>query len=313
MTAKRDLKKRVRARQQKTGESYTAARRHVVSAEAKADADASDAPTVKLTEASGAPPPEADAPATSGARPIPVDALIDLTEAATTVGLRCRVLMSETLANAIAPARVLIALRDLLLAKLRDPSTEFLRGLGLHGDVGAARATRVRDPRQRQFVERVRSGFTGTSPDGRTLGLHVDGLAIICAAWRNAPTLVVCGLEDALLRVLSGLGPPVSTQPLSSQPAFAPRLILEFAGKQYPMTKPTFVIGRHPTCDLQIKDGVISRRHVEILRRDRGWFIKDLESSSGVHYKGMQIDNKRIEDGDVFQIGPYALRFTFGT
>jgi pSer/pThr/pTyr-binding forkhead associated (FHA) protein len=58
---------------------------------------------------------------------------------------------------------------------------------------------------------------------------------------------------------------------------------------------------------------VISRRHVEILRRDRSWFIKELESSSGVHYKGMQIDNKRIEDGDVFQIGPYELRFTFGT
>ena len=49
-----------------------------------------------------------------------------------------------------------------------------------------------------------------------------------------------------------------------------------------------------------------------MLRTDRGWFIQDLESEAGIHYKGMQIDNKLIEDGDVFSLGPYELRFTYG-
>jgi hypothetical protein len=292
MTAKRDLKKRVRARQAKTGESYTAARRHVVAAKTE---------------------PEAAPKAKHGSSPISVDALVDLTEAATTVGLRCKVLMSEALADAITPARVLIALRELLLAMLRDPKSEFLRGVVLHGDVSAGPTTRALDPRQRVFVERVRGGFTGVSPDGRSLGLHVDGVGIICAVWRRTPTLVVCGLEDTLLRALSGLGPSLASEPLSAPPSARSRhaLILEFAGKQYPMIKPQFVIGRAPTCDLVIRDGAISRRHVAIMRTSAGWFVKDLDSTSGVYFKGMQIDNKRIDEGDVFHIGPYELRFTY--
>jgi pSer/pThr/pTyr-binding forkhead associated (FHA) protein len=71
------------------------------------------------------------------------------------------------------------------------------------------------------------------------------------------------------------------------------------------------VIGRHPTCDLQIKDGLISRRHASVIRNGPNWYIKDLESTSGIFYKGMQIDNKRIEEGDTFLVGPYELRFTF--
>jgi len=276
MTAKRDLKRHIRDRQAKTGESYTAARRHVIAAQT---------------------PPAA--PTT----PISVDALVDITEAATTVGLRCKVRMSEELAATISPARMLIALRDVLLATLRDPETDFLRGLVLYGDVGTAPAVRVRDLRQAQFVERVRAGFGGTSPDGRALGFHVDGVAIICTAWRREPTLVVCALDDALLRVLSGLGP------LSARPLLAP--ILEFGGTRYPMVKPMFVIGRHRTCDLAIRDGRISRRHAMVMRTTTGWRIKDLESTSGVFYKGMQIDNKGIEEGDVFLVGPYELRFTF--
>ena len=62
MTAKKDFKRRVRARQERTGESYTTARRHVVAERAPASA--------------ASPPPPAAPPSLrpcNGGRAPPVD------------------------------------------------------------------------------------------------------------------------------------------------------------------------------------------------------------------------------------------------
>ena len=279
MTAKRDLKKRVRDRQAKTGESYTAARRHVI-------AGAEPAPAAKVSE------------------PIAVDALVDISATAAKVGLRCQVLITEALADAFDPERILLELRLVLLTTMRDPTPDLFRAVALHGDNTAAPLGRARDPRQVQFLARLRAGASSISTDGRAVGFHIDGVAIVCSLWRRQPTIVVTRLEDMALLTLSGLGTGTVAD-LKATP------ILWFEDQRIPMIKPRFVIGRDPACDLQIRDGAISRRHAEILRTDRDWFIKDLESTSGIHYKGMQIDNKRIQDGDVFSIGPYELRFTY--
>jgi hypothetical protein len=52
--------------------------------------------------------------------------------------------------------------------------------------------------------------------------------------------------------------------------------------------------------DLAIKDGNISRKHAAVIRRNGTFYIKDLGSTNGIDYKGMRIDNKRIDEGDVF-------------
>jgi hypothetical protein len=161
-----------------------------------------------------------------------------------------------------------------------------IRALGLHGQSESSGFVRSRDPRQLQFIAGVRAGLGGVSPDGRALSFHVGGVPILCTIWRGQPTLVVSAVDDILVHTLSGLGPGTVAD-------LKPAPTLVFEGTRHRMVKPRFIIGRHPTCDLQIKDGVISRRHAEILRTERGWFIKDLESTSGIHYKGMQIDNKR--------------------
>ena len=63
--------------------------------------------------------------------------------------------------------------------------------------------------------------------------------------------------------------------------------------------------------DLPIKDGNISRKHAAVIRRNGTYFIKDLGSTNGIDYKGMRIDNKRIDEGDVFHLCDYELRFTY--
>jgi hypothetical protein len=89
-------------------------------------------------------------------------------------------------------------------------------------------------------------------------------------------------------------------------------LFLIYNGQRYPVTKDQFIIGRgSKTSDLPIKDGNISRKHAAVIRRNGYFYIKDLGSTNGIDYKGMRIDNKKIDEGDVFHLCDYELRFTY--
>lgn len=92
----------------------------------------------------------------------------------------------------------------------------------------------------------------------------------------------------------------------------APTLYLIYNGHRYPVVKDQFIIGRgSKTSDLAIKDGNISRKHAAVIRRNGTYYIKDLGSTNGIDYKGMRIDNKRVDEGDIFHICDYELRFTY--
>ncbi len=97
-------------------------------------------------------------------------------------------------------------------------------------------------------------------------------------------------------------------EPVSS----VPTLFLIYNNQRYPIAKDQFIIGRgSKTSDLAIKDGNISRKHAAVIRRNGTYYIKDLGSTNGIDYKGMRIDNKRIDEGDVFHLCDYELRFTY--
>jgi len=91
-----------------------------------------------------------------------------------------------------------------------------------------------------------------------------------------------------------------------------PTLILIFNDQRIRIDKDQFIIGRKvSTSDLAIRDGNISRRHAAIIRRNGAHYIKDLGSTNGVQFRGMRIDNRRVEEGDLFLICDYELRFTY--
>jgi FHA domain len=110
----------------------------------------------------------------------------------------------------------------------------------------------------------------------------------------------------------SPMPPPSSSPPPMSGGTAGPTLFLIYNGQRYPVTKDQFIIGRgSKTSDLPIKDGNISRKHAAVIRRNGTFYIKDLGSTNGIDYKGMRIDNKRIDEGDVFHLCDYELRFTY--
>jgi hypothetical protein len=112
-----------------------------------------------------------------------------------------------------------------------------------------------------------------------------------------------------------GLAPQPQPQPQPPMPQMGgagPTLFLIYNGQRYAVTKDQFIIGRgSKTSDLPIKDGNISRKHAAVIRRNGTFYIKDLGSTNGIDYKGMRIDNKRIDEGDVFHLCDYELRFTY--
>ncbi len=118
--------------------------------------------------------------------------------------------------------------------------------------------------------------------------------------------------------------PPRPARPTPAAPTPHPRptpeqlstagstLFLVFNNQRIPIDKDQFIIGRgSKSSDLAIKDGNISRKHAAVIRRNGMFYIKDLGSTNGIDYKGMRIDNKRIDEGDIFHICDYELRFTY--
>jgi hypothetical protein len=324
MTRKRDLKKRIRDRQAKTGETYTTARRHVLAARPATDDEQLEPtdPGIAEGEIERQPPSgerfadelhaasrgETDVPVDELRKlvdlrePIQVDEVIDVSDAAGELGIACKVLVYERLANVADPKLALVALRDALGAMAKDSATLLLRAVVAGQKTNVA--VRPRMPRDEEFMSKIRAGLTAVSNDGRMIVLHVNGyqgmVTVVCAAWRQSQTLIMTTPEDRIGPVVAGLG------------AFGSEtLFLVYEGRRYPIPREPFVIGRHTTCNLQIRDGHISRKHAAIVQRHGVYYILDLGSHAGIDYRGIRISNKKIEEGDMFMLHEYALRFTF--
>jgi hypothetical protein len=142
MTAKRDLKRRVRERQGRTGESYMTALRHVLDQRPNA---------------------------------VPVVEMIELSEVAAAMGIQCRVRMSPALADRIDAVGALRRLREALVATASDPAFELMRRVVLHGESPVLKIKATAIDFGRRFMARVRAGIGGISEHGRLLALMVDG------------------------------------------------------------------------------------------------------------------------------------------
>jgi hypothetical protein len=159
MTDQRDLKRRVRERMAKTGESYTAARKHILDR-------GTDEPRAV----------DAPAPAMEVVEPV------DLTESAAQLGFKCRVKMFPALAARISTVGALRQLRDALLATEGDPSTQQLRASVLRGEVPPRQTWRMGESHDDlvRFVRRAMAGLGGVSPKGTMLALHVESEIVLC-------------------------------------------------------------------------------------------------------------------------------------
>ncbi|HEU4730508.1 MAG TPA: hypothetical protein VFT22_21565 [Kofleriaceae bacterium] len=140
MTDRRDLKRRIRERQARTGESYMTALRHVRGQRAAL---------------------------------VPVVELVDVTQIGDALGFKCPALVVPALAERIDVAAVFRQLRDALIATASDPASELMRAMVLHGE-RPSMTTASLDGGLR-FMRRARAGIGGFSDGGAMLALNVQG------------------------------------------------------------------------------------------------------------------------------------------
>jgi pSer/pThr/pTyr-binding forkhead associated (FHA) protein len=82
-------------------------------------------------------------------------------------------------------------------------------------------------------------------------------------------------------------------------------------GLEIPLKKDKFLIGRAKECALRAGSEAISRRHCAIIRREKGWTVRDLGSRNGTYVNDERITKEvPIKDGDELRVGPLTFRVT---
>lgn len=96
-------------------------------------------------------------------------------------------------------------------------------------------------------------------------------------------------------------------------PSVLPALVVvegEAAGSRWTLLDPVISIGRDSSCQIQLPDATVSRRHAQLVRQSDGYYASDLESNNGTHVNDEEIMTpRRLRNGDLVQVGTVALRF----
>ncbi len=78
-------------------------------------------------------------------------------------------------------------------------------------------------------------------------------------------------------------------------------------GKVYRLGDHPTNIGRAQDAELWLSDDGVSRRHARLVHEAGRYFIEDLESANGTFVQGERVTRRRLEDGDLIQVGPSAV------
>ena len=84
------------------------------------------------------------------------------------------------------------------------------------------------------------------------------------------------------------------------------------AGRTASLESRPVIIGTAEDCDLVLRDDRVSRRHLEVSRRDghggARWLVRDLGSTNGTLYEGSLLVEARVPAGATFRLGRNFVR-----
>lgn len=84
------------------------------------------------------------------------------------------------------------------------------------------------------------------------------------------------------------------------------------AGQLLALTGERTIMGRHPSCQIVLDNGSVSRQHAQIIDSDGRFFVDDLHSRNGTQVNGTSIRGRtELRDGDEVQVCDYGFQFMF--
>jgi pSer/pThr/pTyr-binding forkhead associated (FHA) protein len=103
---------------------------------------------------------------------------------------------------------------------------------------------------------------------------------------------------------------------MEADPDLPPDVYLEVTKKDgevftFPITKKTVTIGRDPSCDLQLTDEYVSRKHCQIVFRGDHFTAIDLGSLNKTVVKEKEYIQKNLMTGTLLKLGETRLRFVW--
>jgi pSer/pThr/pTyr-binding forkhead associated (FHA) protein len=81
------------------------------------------------------------------------------------------------------------------------------------------------------------------------------------------------------------------------------------AGSRFLLDREVTTAGRHPDSEIFLDDVTVSRRHVEFVREDDAFVVRDVGSLNGTYVNREPIDTAILSGGDEVQIGKFRLVF----
>lgn len=82
-----------------------------------------------------------------------------------------------------------------------------------------------------------------------------------------------------------------------------------YKGREYPLNKDEFTIGRLSGSDLFLDDSTISARHACIRRVGGGYEVSDLRSTNGTCVNGKRIERQRLRADDIIRFDVHEFLF----
>jgi Inner membrane component of T3SS, cytoplasmic domain len=125
--------------------------------------------------------------------------------------------------------------------------------------------------------------------------------------------------RDAQLRIEEG-SPPAGTAALvrsllegTPQASAAAALICvagEDAGWSFPLLGSAPELGRLPACAVRLRDGAVSRRHLQLLREGATYRVRDLGGRNRARWNGRWLrSGVLLADGDLLAVGRSLLHY----
>jgi pSer/pThr/pTyr-binding forkhead associated (FHA) protein len=121
-------------------------------------------------------------------------------------------------------------------------------------------------------------------------------------------------VESSLSRLIEESGPELIQvlNALAENSAMLVSLIGPSKGARYLLEPEVTQIGRATTNEIFLDDVTVSRKHAQVLKREKRYFLQDLGSLNGTYLNGELVSEKPLNDGDEVQIGKYRMHFFQG-
>lgn len=201
-----------------------------------------------------------------------------------------------------------------LAQQLYETELELGRHRALQGELEAAVAA---EPHDERLVELLVVAHYRSGRQGDALAAYRALADRLAADLGIDPGPRLRELEAAVLRQdpaldLGNSGPDLKATRQREDLGVRGAYLVLPNGVELELLARTWVIGRHPGCEIVLADAEASRRHAEVRPVRGGYLLVDLGSTNGTRVGPQEVREHRLADGDVVVVGTSELRFQLG-